>query len=99
MTGINWNLGQPPESQRGKRLLLIASPTGGNIDEAADSRLDIYIGHVGDFGEANNDCVPARIWGMPANKVRPTLAVKFWATIDLPPNVELRSLTIADLNG
>jgi hypothetical protein len=53
MTGINWNLGQPPESQRGKRLLLIASPIVGNLDAAADNRLDIYVGHVGDFGEAN----------------------------------------------
>jgi hypothetical protein len=99
MTGIEWKSGTPPESQRGKRLLLIASPTGGNLDEGADNRIDIYIGRVGDFGDANDDCVPARIGGMSVNKARPTLAVKYWATIDLPPNVQLRSLTIADLNG
>lgn len=96
MTGISWNLGQPPASQRGNRLLLIASPIGENFDAAADNRLDIYVGH---FSDVNDDYVPARIWGMSANETRPTLAVKYWATIDLPPNADLRSLTIDDLKG
>src|SRR5580692_11421307 len=48
MTGIKWNLGQPPETQRSKRLLLIAFPTNVNFDAAADDRPDIYIGHFGD---------------------------------------------------
>jgi hypothetical protein len=96
MAGIKWIAGQPPESQRGKRLLLIASPIGGNLDAAADNRLDIYVGY---FGDANDDYVPARIWGMFANEARPSLLVRYWAEINLPPNVELRSLTIADLKG
>jgi hypothetical protein len=96
MTGIKWNLGQPPETQRSKRLLLIAFPTNVNFDAAADDRPDIYIGH---FGDAADGYVPARIWGMPANEARPALNVKYWAEIDLPPNVELRSLTIGDFKG
>jgi hypothetical protein len=87
MTGIRWNLGRPPETQRGNRLLLIASPTGGNLDAAADNRLDIYVGY---FSEAYDDYVSARIWGMSANEACPPLSVKYWATIDLPPNVELQ---------
>jgi hypothetical protein len=98
MAGIKWNLGQPPETQRGKRLLLIASPTGVNFDAAADNRPDIYIGH---FGHAEDAYVPARIWGMSANEARPALNVKYWAEIeiDLPPNVELRLLTIDNFKG
>jgi hypothetical protein len=96
MAGIKWNSGRPPESQRGKRLLLIASPTGVNFDLAADNRPDIYIGH---FGEAEGDYVPARIWGMSENEGRHGLQIRYWAEIDLPPGVELRELTVSDLKG
>jgi hypothetical protein len=96
MTGISWHLGSPPERQRGNRLLLIACPIGGNLDAAADNRLDIYVGY---FSDAYDDYVPARIWGMSASEARPRLLVRYWAEIDLPPNMELRSLTIADLKG
>jgi hypothetical protein len=96
MTGIKWNLGQPPEKQRGKRLLLIASPTNVNFDAAADNRPDIYIAH---FGDAEDGYVPARISGMPTNEARPALNVKYWAEINLPPNVELRLLTVSDFKG
>ena len=96
MREISWHLDSPPERQRGNRLLLIASPIGGNLDAAADNRLDIYVGY---FSDAYDDYVPARIWGMSANEARPRLLVRYWAEIDLPPNLELRSLTIADLKG
>jgi hypothetical protein len=96
MAGIKWNVGQPPETQRGKRLLLIASPTGVNFDAAADNRPDLYIGH---YGKATDGLVLARVRGMPANDARPALDVEYWAEIDLPPGVELRSLTISDFEG
>lgn len=96
MTGIRWNLGRPPETQRGNRLLLIASPTAGNFDPAADNRPDIYVGY---FSDAYNDYVPARFWGMSGNEALPALSVKYWAAIDLPPNVELRPLTIDNIRG
>lgn len=57
MTGIVWKHGRPPDTQRGKRLLFIASPTGGNCDANDDNRPDIYVGH---FGEAADDYVPAK---------------------------------------
>jgi hypothetical protein len=96
MAGINWNSGPPPETQVRNRLLLIASPIGVNFDAAADNRPDIYIGH---FGHAEDGYVPARIVGMSANEARHALDVKYWAEIELPPGVELRSLTIDDLKG
>lgn len=96
MTGIVWKRGRPPETQRSKRLLLIASPTGVNFDAAADNRPDICVGH---FGEEVDGYVCARIQGMPAEDARPALDVKYWAEIDLPYGVELRSLTKSDLKG
>jgi hypothetical protein len=36
MTGIVWNEGHPPETLRGKRLLLISSPMNMNFAAAAD---------------------------------------------------------------
>jgi hypothetical protein len=96
MTGIVWKRGRPPETQRGKRLLLIASPTGVTFDANADNRPDIYIGH---FGEGAGDYVPATVWGMAANDARPPLDVKYWAEIDLLYGVELRALTNSDIKG
>jgi hypothetical protein len=93
---IEWHKGEPPESERGKRLLLIAHPTGNTHDAAADNRPDIYIGH---FGHAEDGFVPARIWGMSANEARPALNVKYWAEIDLPADVELHGLTVGDFSG
>jgi hypothetical protein len=93
---IKWNKGEPPKVEQGKRLLLIAHPTGVNYDVAADNRPGIYIGH---FGYAEDGYVPARIWGMSANEARPALDVKYWAEIDLPADVELRELTVGDHRG
>jgi hypothetical protein len=93
---IKWNKGQPPKAEQGKRLLLIACPTGVNYDVAADNRPSIYIGH---FGHAADSYVPARIWGMSANEARPDLDVKYWAELDLPVDVELRELTVDDHTG
>ncbi|MGO9683618.1 MAG: hypothetical protein ACLPTZ_13710 [Beijerinckiaceae bacterium] len=93
---IKWNEGKPPETQRGKRLLLIARPDSGPYDAAADNRPDIYIGHYG-YGE--DGYVPARIWGMSANEPRPKLDVKFWAEIELPDGIEVRNLTVSDYRG
>lgn len=95
MPGLKWNAGEPPESQRGKRLLLIASPMGGTFDIAEDNRPSIYIGH---FLE-NRRYAPARIWGMPENDPRPDLDVKYWAEINLPAGVELRALSDRDFLG
>jgi hypothetical protein len=55
--------------QRGKRLLLIASPTNRTYDAAEDNRPNIYVGH---FGHAEDAYVPARIWGMSANEASAT---------------------------
>lgn len=77
-------------------MLLIATPTGVNFDVAEDNRPSIYIGH---FGEANDDYVPARIWGMSEGEARPSLKIRYWAEIDLPLGVELRELTVSDLKG
>ena len=96
MADIKWKKGEPPETQRGNRLLLIATPTGGNYDVAADNRPDIFIGH---YGYAEDRYVPARISGMSANDARPALDVKYWAKIDLPDGVKLRTLTESDLRG
>ena len=96
MTGIVWKRGRPRETQRGKRLLFIASPKGRNFDAAADNRPDIYIGH---FGDQEDDYIPARTWGMHAKDARPGLNIKYWAEIDLPYGVELRSLTTDDIKG
>ena len=95
MTGIVWKEGHPPETLRGKRLLLIASPMNMNFDAAADNRPDIFIGH---HGEAADDYVPALVQGM-LEGARQYLAVKYWAEINLPDGVELRSLTDSDLKG
>jgi hypothetical protein len=94
MAGIKWNEGQPPDAQQGKRLLLIASPTGGNFDIAADNRPAIYIGHSSKAGY-----VPARIWGMSENDAHPALIIKYWAETDLPDDVEVRALTVSDISG
>jgi len=96
MAGIKWNRGEPPETERGKRLLLIASPMNRNYDAAADNRPDIYIGH---YGHAEDRYVPARVWGMSANEARPPLAIMYWAEIDPPPGIELRELTISNHKG
>ena len=97
MAGIRWNEGQPPETQRGKCLLLIASPLGGNYDVGADNRPDICVGHF--HAEDEPRPVPARFLGMSANHARPELNVRYWAEIDLPAGVELRALTVDDLKG
>jgi len=95
MTGIVWNMGQPPETQRGKRLLLIASPASGNFDAGADRRPDIFVGH---FGKGVEGYVLARISGTPA-EMRREMHVKYWAEIDLPDGAEVRSLTDSDIAG
>jgi hypothetical protein len=97
MAGIKWNKGRPPETQRDKRLLLIASPLGGNFDTADDNRPDICVGHFHAADEPNP--VPARFSGMSANHARPDLNVRYWAELNLPPGVELRELTVDDLKG
>lgn len=97
MAGIKWNAGRPPETQRGKRLLLISSPTNVNFDAAADNRPDICVGHF--HADDEPYPVPARFRSMSANEPRPALDVYYWAEIDLPPGVELRELTVSDLKG
>jgi hypothetical protein len=97
MAGIQWNEGRPPEAQRGKRLLLIASPTNVNFDSATDNRPDICVGHFHAADVPNP--VPARFSGMSASEARPELNVHCWAEIDLPPGAELRALTVDDLKG
>jgi len=97
MARIKWIEGRPPETQRGKRLLLIASPTYVNFDAAADNRPDVCVGHFHAGDEPNP--VPARFSGVSASDTRPELNVRYWAEIDLPPGVELRVLTIDDLKG
>jgi hypothetical protein len=97
MTQINWRPGSPPDKQRDKRLLLIATPISGVHDAAADNRPNLYVGH---FQRGGRDCfVPARGSGMGAHEPRPDLQVLHCAEIDLPSNVELRGLTIDDFEG
>jgi hypothetical protein len=98
MGTIKWNPGTPPRPLEGKRLLLIAHPTGITHDAVEDNRPDIYLGHYRD-GHGENVYVPARVWGMQAKEARPALDVKYWAEIDLPPDVELRLLTRSDIEG
>jgi hypothetical protein len=95
MSGIVWKLGHPPLSQKGNRLLLIASPIGGTHDAEADNRPDICIGH---FHEGEGYYVPARFPAMPEG-ARPKLLVHYWAEIKLPVDVGLRSLGDGDLKG
>jgi hypothetical protein len=82
MAGINWHAGQPPASQQGNRLLLIAFPDSGPYDIAADNRPEIYIGH---YGHGEDGYVPARISGMSASEPRPKLHVKFGRKLICPP--------------
>jgi hypothetical protein len=92
---IVWHEGHPPGTHKW-RLLLIASPTGGNFDAAADNRPDLYVGH---FNGSTDGYVPARVSGMKADDARPTLNVKYWAEINLPEGMEIRSLTVDDVRG
>jgi hypothetical protein len=95
--GIQWDEGMPPETQRCKRMLLIALPANVNFDIAADNRPDICVGHFHRAGNPNP--VPARYPGATGNHPRPKLLVLYWAEMDLPPDVELRELTYIDLEG
>ena len=52
MSRIEWKKGFPPDSEKGKHLLLIATPMGVNLDAAADNRPDVYVGH---FSCANDN--------------------------------------------
>jgi hypothetical protein len=96
MSRIEWKKGFPPDSEKGKRLLLIATQMGVNLDAAADNRPDVYVGH---FSYANDSFVPIRVQGMSPNNPRPALKVKYWVEIDLPEGVELRELGIEDIRG
>jgi hypothetical protein len=97
MSRLEWNKGEPPRpsSDSGvKRLLLIATSLGDNLDP--NIRPDIYVGH---FSYANDGFVPIRVQGMSPNNSRPRLKVKYWAEIDLPEGLELRELTTGDIRG
>ncbi len=97
MSRLEWNKGEPPRpwsDSEVKRLLLIATSLGDNLDP--NLRPDIYVGH---FSYANNGFVPIRVQGMSPNNPRPELKVKYWAEIDLPEGVELRELTTGDIRG
>ena len=98
MSRIEWKKGFPPASMKGERLLLIATPTNVNFDAAAhaDNRPDVYVGH---YSYANDSFVPIRVQGMSPNISRPELKVEYWAEIDLPTGVELRTLTTSDFRG
>jgi len=96
MSRIEWKKGFPPDSAKGKRLLLIATPTNVNFDAAADNRPDVYVGH---YSYASDGFVPIRVQGMSPNNSRPELKVEWWAEIDLPESVELRELTTSDFRG
>ncbi len=96
MSRIKWSPGRPPDSEKGKRLLLIATPTNVNFDAAADNRPDVYVGH---YSDANDGFVPIRVQGMSPNNSRPELKVQYWAEIDLPVGVDLRELTVSDTHG
>ena len=63
MGGIKWNRDEPPATQQGKRLLLIASPTGLNYDAAADNRPDIYVGHFGHECKRSSTTVGGNVLG------------------------------------
>jgi len=93
---ITWIAGNPPQHPPGKLFLLIASPLGGNFDVQADNRPAVYVGH---YRPNEPRPVPARVWGMSANKSRPDLDVLYWAEIDLPSGLEIRDLTQDDLFG
>ena len=96
MSKIEWHHGAPPESARGRRLLIIGLPMGRNYDAADDNRPDIFIGH---YGNAEDAFVPARVSGMSEDDPRPPLDAKYWAEINLPGGVELRALTTRHIKG
>ena len=96
MPGIEWHEGQPPDFIRARLLLVIGHAMGGNFDAGEDSRPDIFVGH---FHEGKGYYVPARVSGMSEREARPALDVKYWAEINLPDGVELRSLEIRHLKG
>ena len=81
MSHIEWKRGFPPNSEKGERLLLIATPTNVNFDAAADNRPDAYVGH---YNYANDGFVPIRVQGMSPNNSRPELKVEYWAEIASP---------------
>jgi hypothetical protein len=96
MAKLEWHLGSPPETTRGRRLLVVGFPKNGNFDALEDNRPDIFIAH---YGEGNDAYVPARIAGMSENSARPSLDVRYWAEIDLPDGVELRRLESRHIKG
>jgi hypothetical protein len=96
MSKIKWHHGAPPQSARGRRLLVIGLPMGRNYDAADGNRPDIFIGH---YGTAESAFVPARVSGMSEDLARPPLDVKYWAEINLPDGVELRALTVRHIKG